>query len=124
MKSAQDKGVEAVNQEFKKYEQVNKNQTYHLSEKEGKEQFDEEYEIKTSDMSLYLHGGEKGKKEFARQLGEAMRGIGFTILSGHGIDPSLYKEAEKKIAEFFETTTREERMKFHAKRVGSVNQGY
>lgn len=124
MESAQEKGVKAVNQEFKRYEQVNKNQTYHLSEKEGEEQFDEEYEIKTSDMSLYFHGGEEGKKEFARQLGGAMEGIGFTILTGHGVDPNLYDEAEKKIAEFFETTTREERMKYHAKRVGSVNQGY
>lgn len=124
MKSEQDKGVKALNQEFKKYEQVNKNQTYHLSEKEGEEQFDETYQIKTSDMSLFLHGGEQGKKEFAQQLGAAMEGIGFTILTGHGIDASLYMEAEKKIGEFFETTTREERMKYHAKRVGSVNQGY
>lgn len=124
MESSQDKGVKAVNQEFKKYEQVNKNQTYNLSEKEGEEQFDDEYEIKTSDMSLFLHGGEQGKKEFAQQLGEAMEGIGFTILTGHGIDAELYFEAEKKIAEFFETTTREERMKYHAKRFGSVNQGY
>lgn len=124
MESSQEKGVKAVNQEFKRYEQVNKNQTYHLSETEGEEQFDEEYEIKTSDMSLYFHGGVEGKKEFARQLGEAMEGIGFTILTGHGIDAALYETAEKKIAEFFETTTREERMKYKAKRVGSVNQGY
>ena len=65
MESEQEKGVKAVNQEFKKYEQVNKNQTYNLSEKEGEEQFDEAYEIKTSDMSLFLHGGDQGKKEFA-----------------------------------------------------------
>ena len=124
MESEQEKGVKAVNQEFKKYEQVYKNQTYHLSESEGQEQFDEDYQIKTSDMSLFFNGCDEGKKEFAQQLGAAMEGIGFTILTGHGIDASLYTEAEKKIAEFFETTTREERMKYHAKRVGSVNQGY
>lgn len=124
MKAEQEKGVKAVNQEFKKYEQVNKKQTYHLSELEGQEQFDEDYQIKTSDMSLFFKGGDEGKKEFAQQLGEAMKGIGFTILTGHGIDASLYTEAEKKIAEFFETTTREERMKYHAQRMGSVNQGY
>ncbi len=124
MESSQEKGVKAVNQEFKKYEQVHKDQTYNLSEKEGEEQFDEEYEIKTCDMSLFLKGGEEGKKKFAQQLGEAMQGIGFVILSGHGIDPSLYDEAEKRIADFFENTTREQRMKYHAKRVGSVNQGY
>ncbi|HWA36186.1 MAG TPA: 2OG-Fe(II) oxygenase family protein [Cyclobacteriaceae bacterium] len=124
MDSKQEKGIEAVNQDFKKYEQVNKQQNYHLAEKESEDQFDEDYEIKTCDMSLYFHGGESGKKEFARQLGEAMQGIGFAILTGHGIDSSLYDEAEKKIAELFETTTREERMKYHAKRFGSVNQGY
>jgi len=124
MSTAQDKGVKALNQEFKKYEQVKKDQTYHLAEKEGEEQFDDDYEIKTSDISHFFHGGEEGRKKFAQQLGEAMEGIGFTILSGHGIDPSLYDEAEKKIAEFFETTTREERMKYLAKRFGSVNQGY
>ncbi len=120
----QDKGIEALNQDFKKYEQVKKDQSYHLSEKEGEDQFDTEYEIKTCDMALYFHGGETGKIEFARQLGEAMRGIGFAILTNHGVDPALYEEAEKKTAEIFETTTREERMKYHAARFGSVNQGY
>jgi isopenicillin N synthase-like dioxygenase len=124
MESNQEKGIEALNQDFKKYEQVNKNQTYHLAEKESEDQFDDEYKIKTCDMSLYFSGGEEGKKEFARQLGEAMEGIGFAILTGHGVDSSLYDEAEKKVAELFETTTREERMKYHAKRFGSVNQGY
>lgn len=124
MKNSQEKGIESLNQEFKKYEQVQKDQSYHLSEHEGQDQFDEEYEIKTCDMGLYFNGGEQGKKEFARQLGEAMRGIGFAILVNHGVDPSLYEEAEKKTAEVFETTTREERMKFLAQRFGSVNQGY
>lgn len=95
MESDQEKGVNSVNQEFKKYEQVNKNQTYNLSEKEGEDQFDEEYQIKIADISLF-HDGEEGKKIFAKQLGEAMQGIGFAILSGHGIDASLYSEAEKK----------------------------
>ena len=56
----QKKGIDAVNQEFKKYEQVNKGQTYHLAEKEGEDQFDEEYKIKSCDMSLFFHGGESG----------------------------------------------------------------
>jgi len=124
MDTKQNEGIRSVNQDFKKYEQVNKGQTYHLAEKEGKDEFDEEYKIRTCDMSLFFHGGEAGKKEFARQLGEAMQGIGFAILTGHGVDATLYDEAEKKIARLFETTTREERMKFHAKRFGSVNQGY
>ena len=124
MESQQEKGIEALNQDFKKYEQVNKGQSYHLAEKEAEDEFDDEYKIKTCDMNLFFHGGEEGKRKFAQQLGEAMQGIGFAILTGHGIDSSLYDEAEKKTAEVFETTTREERMKYHAKRFGSVNQGY
>lgn len=120
----QDKGIEALNQEFKRYEQVNKEQSYHLSEKKEADQFDDEYVIRTCDMGLYFEGGEEGKRKFAEQLGEAMRGIGFAILTNHGVDQKLYDEAEKKTAEIFETTTREERMKYHAHRVGSVNQGY
>ncbi len=120
----QEKGIGAVNQEFKKYEQVNKGQTYHLVEKEGEDQFDEDYKIKSCDIGLFLHGGKTGEKEFARQLGEAMQGIGFAILTGHGVDQALYSEAEKRIADLFENTTREERMKYHAARFGSVNQGY
>jgi len=122
--SSKEHGIDALNQEFKKYEQVKKDQSYHLAEKIGIDQFDEDYEIKTCNMRLYYEGGEEGKKEFARQLGEAMQGIGFAILEGHGVDPSLYVKAEEKVCEFFEATTREERMKFHAKRQGSVNQGY
>ena len=64
MKNSQEKGIESLNQEFKKYEQVQKDQSYHLSEHEGQDQFDEEYEIKTCDMGLYFNGGEQGKKEF------------------------------------------------------------
>jgi isopenicillin N synthase-like dioxygenase len=124
MDTKQQEGIDSLNQDFKKYEQVNKGQTYHLAEKQGEDEFDEDYKIMTCDMSLLSHGGNDGKKEFARQLGEAMRGIGFAILTGHGVDAALYDEAEKKIKEFFETTTREERMKYRAKRFGSVNQGY
>ena len=85
----QEKGIDAVNQEFKKYEQVNKGQTYHLAEKADEDQFDDEYEIKTCDMALFFKGGEEGKKEFAKQLGEEVRGIGFarlrSQLNGYGI---------------------------------------
>ncbi len=124
MGTKQEKGIEALNQDFKKYEQVNKGQTYHLAEKKEEDLFDDEYQIKTCDMSLFFHGGEDGKRKFAQQLGEAMQGIGFAILTNHGVDAALYDEAEKKTAELFETTTREERMKYHAQRFGSVNQGY
>lgn len=124
MKPAKEKGIFAVNQDFRKYDQVNKNQEYHLAEHENLEEFDEDYQIKTCDLQQFFAGGEEGKKKFSEELGEALEGIGFAILSGHGIDEKLYEIAEQKTLELFETTTVEERLKYEAKRFGSVNQGY
>lgn len=124
MKSAQEKGISAFNQDFKKYEQVNKQQEYLLAEHGNLEEFDDEYQIKTCDVSQYFTGGEAGKSQFADELGEALEGIGFAILFGHGIDEKLYDTAEQKVVELFETTTVDERLKYEAKRFGSVNQGY
>ena len=124
METDKERGIDAINQEFRKYEQVKKDQAYHLVEKEGKDQFDEEYEIKTCDIGNFFYGGEKGKAQFARELGEAMEGIGFVVLKGHGIDPAIYEQAEARVIELFEKIPLEERMKYLAQRQGSVNQGY
>ena len=124
MSKKQDEGIHAVNQEFKKYEGVNKEQEYHLVENQDQDEFDNEFEIRTCDMQSYFEGGEEGKAKFAQELGTALEEIGFAVLTGHGVDPDLYKEADKKVTEFFESTTLEERMKYEASRVGSVNQGY
>jgi isopenicillin N synthase-like dioxygenase len=124
MKSAKEKGISAVNQDFRKYDQVRKEQQYHLVENKDLEEFDKDYEIKTCDMRLFFEGGEAGKKQFAEELGEALEGIGFAILSGHNIDPKLYETAEEKVVELFEKTSLEERMAYEAERFGSVNQGY
>ncbi len=118
------KGIHARNQEFRKYDQVKKDQSYHLVEHPDLELFDDNYEIKTCDMQLISDGGEAGKQQFALELGSALEGIGFAIIKGHGIDPAVYAEAENKVVELFETSTLEERLKFKAKRYGSVNQGY
>ncbi|MFQ5707632.1 MAG: 2OG-Fe(II) oxygenase family protein [bacterium] len=125
MESTKEKGVQAFNQEFSRYDQVNKDQSYHLAESADSEDvFDHATEIHTCDMSQFFHGGEAGKQKFAQELGDAMAGIGFVILTGHGVDPKLYQEAENKVCELFETTTREQRLKYKAQRQGSVNQGY
>ncbi len=124
MKPTKEKGINAVNQDFRKYDQVKKEQKYNLVENESTEKFDEDYEIKTCDMRLFFEGGDSGKEEFATELGEALEGIGFAILSGHGIDTKLYETAEDKVIELFETTSLEERLAYEAKRFGSVNQGY
>ena len=124
MDSKKEEGIKAVNQDFSQYDQVNKEQVYHLAEGSEPELFDEEYEIRTCDMRLFFEGGEAGKAQFAQELGEALEGIGFAILDGHGVDPALYPEAQRMIQQIFETTTLEERLPFRAERHGSVNQGY
>jgi isopenicillin N synthase-like dioxygenase len=124
MMTDQNKGIKAQNQDFSKYDQVKKDQKYQLVEDAEKDEFDEDYVIRTCDMSLFYHGGEEGKIEFAQQLGSALEGIGFAILTGHGINPEVYENAHDKVRELFETTTVKDRMPFHAERHGSVNQGY
>ncbi|MEO1053101.1 MAG: 2OG-Fe(II) oxygenase family protein [Bacteroidota bacterium] len=124
MDSLKKKGINALNKAYDKYEQVNKQQAYHLAEQGDSENFDEDYEIKVCDISQFLNGGEEGRKRFAMELGEALEGIGFAIITGHGIDPKNYEEAEQKVISFFEHTSLEERMAYEAERFGSVNQGY
>jgi len=122
--ASKEHGIKALNQEFNKYEQVNKEQTYHLAEHEDEDQFDYDFEIKTCDIRQYFEGGEEGKIRFSQELGKALKEIGFAIITGHGVDPQLYRDAKDKVAELFVTTSVEERMKYLAKRHGSVNQGY
>jgi len=117
-------GVAAVNQEFRRFEQVNKAQRYHLAEKSGQDEFDEEYEIPVCDMAPLFEGTEAGRAQFAGELGSALQGIGFAILTGHRIEPSLYQDTNRAVVELFEGTRTDERMPYLARRQGSVNQGY
>jgi isopenicillin N synthase-like dioxygenase len=104
----------ATNQDYIRYEGVEKRQTYHLAES-AEEQFDDDFVIRTCDMR---------SPTFARDLGDALREIGFAILDGHGVDPALYDEAEAKVLEMFGRLSLEDKMRFRAERFGSVNQGY
>lgn len=119
-----EKGVHALNREFRRYEQVDKQQAYYLSEHAEEEAFDDEFRIQTCDMSGLLSGDESEIAAFSRQLGGALEGIGFAILTGHGIDPALYQQTESLTRRLFEETSVEQRMAFRARRHGSVNQGY
>jgi isopenicillin N synthase-like dioxygenase len=117
-------GIEATNQAYARYDQVEKKQEYHLAEARHGEAFDEEYRIRTCDLGRFLHGSEADRAAFARELGAALQEIGFAILEGHGIDPQLYDEAEARVVELFTTVPLEEKLRFRAQRHGSVNQGY
>jgi isopenicillin N synthase-like dioxygenase len=116
-------GVHATNAEFLRYDQVGKTQRYHLAES-AEEAFDDEYQIRTCDLGRWLHGDEADRRLFARELGEALEGIGFAILEGHDVPASLYDDATAKVLALYESTTLEERMRYRARRHGSVNQGY
>lgn len=128
MNKKQEDGINAANLDFKKFDQVNKDQNYQLSESNhdsvSREEFDDHFEIKTVDMSALLAGEEGTAETFARHLGTAMQEIGFVVLTGHGIDTTLYQTAEEKITELFETLTLDKKQSYLAERHGSVNQGY
>jgi isopenicillin N synthase-like dioxygenase len=117
-------GIEATNQAYARYDQVVKKQEYHLAEGRHAEAFDEDYRIRTCDLGRFLRGNPADQESFARDLGEALREIGFAILEGHGIDTRLYEEAEARVVELFTTASLEEKLRFRARRHGSVNQGY
>jgi isopenicillin N synthase-like dioxygenase len=117
-------GIEATNQAFRRYDQVDKRQEYHLAEADHAEAFDEETRIPTCDIGRFLHGDAADKHAFAEELGDALRRLGFAILVGHGVDPELYDEADQRILELFTQVPLEEKLRYRAQRFGSVNQGY
>ena len=116
-------GVEALNREFERYDQVRKGHTYRLAESEADE-FDEEYRIASLDFEPFLKGDAGDKAHFAEDFANALGEIGFAVLTGHGVDPALYDDMHDGVTELFESTTVEQRMRFRATRHGSVNQGY
>lgn len=115
--------VNADSQQFTRYDQVTKSHTYRLAENPSDE-FDDEYSIQTFDIDPYLHGDAKDKARFAEEFGAAVQDIGFSIITGHGVDSALYDEMEERVAELFTTTSLEDKMRFRAERQGSVSQGY
>jgi isopenicillin N synthase-like dioxygenase len=113
----------ALNRDFEKYDQVRKAHTYRLAESEADE-FDEDYQIATLDFEPFLRGDAKDKARFAEQFSDALREIGFAVLTGHGVDPALYDEMHDGVLDLFTTTSLEDKMRFRAARFGSVSQGY
>lgn len=115
--------VDASNQQFTRYDQVTKSHTYRLAENPSDE-FDEDYVIPVFDIGPFLHGNDDDRAQFAAEFGAAVQEIGFSIITGHGIDTTLYDEMERRIEELFTTTSLEDKLRFRAARHGSVSQGY
>ena len=123
-KSKQGHGTRASSGEFARFDQVDK-PDYHLAETADRpEDFDEEFRFTTCDISRFLHGNAEDRERFARELGEAMSGIGFAILEGHGIDPHLFEDAARCVEELFTETSLEEKLRFRAARHLAVSEGY
>jgi isopenicillin N synthase-like dioxygenase len=116
-------GVNALNREFLKYDQVRKTHTYRLAESDADE-FDDKYEIATLDFGSFLNGRASDQARFAEAFGRALEEIGFAVLTGHGVDPALYDEAHRATLDLFTSTPLAEKMRFRAERHGSVSQGY
>jgi isopenicillin N synthase-like dioxygenase len=115
--------TQASSADFRKYDQVEKAHTYRLAEQEGDE-FDGDYEIATLDIAPFLNGDADDKARFADAFVAALSEIGFAVLVGHGVDPTLYDEIHDEVLGLFETTPLDEKMRFAAERYGSVAQGY
>lgn len=115
--------VRAINRDFEKYDQVRKTHTYRLAESDADE-FDENYEIATLDFGRFLNGDYQKKAAFAAEFTGALREIGFAVLTGHGVDPGLYDAMHEGVIDLFTTTQMDDKMRFRAKRLGSVAQGY
>lgn len=113
----------ALNREFARYDQVEKSHTYRLAEHPSDE-FDGDYEIAALDFAQFLTGNAADKEKFVDAFGIAIQDIGFSILTGHGVDTNIYDEMHELIIELFESLSLDEKMRYRAKRQGSVNQGY
>jgi isopenicillin N synthase-like dioxygenase len=113
----------ALNQEFRKYDQVRKTHTYRLAENDADE-FDEDYQIATLDFEPFLHGDAVDQARFAEEFTAALQEIGFAVLTGHDVDTAIYDDCHDAVVELFTTTPLEEKMRFAAERHGSVAQGY
>jgi isopenicillin N synthase-like dioxygenase len=115
--------IAALNRDFEKYDQVRKAHTYRLAEHES-DAFDEDYQIATLDIEPFLRGGAADRARFAEDFANALREIGFAVITGHGVDAGLYDSIHDDVLDLFTATTIEERLAFRAARHGSVAQGY
>jgi len=100
--------VGALNQDFRRYDQVAKAHTYRLAESDG-DAFDDDYKIATLDFAPFLHGDAADKASFAAEFTAALEEIGFAVLVNHGVDPALYDEMDAATHELFTSVPLEEK---------------
>ena len=101
--------VSASNRDFTRYDQVEKNHTYRLAEHPS-DAFDEGYAIGTLDLGRFLNGNAADKAKFVEAFGAAIQDIGFSVLTGHGVDTRLYDDMHDLVIELFESLSLDEKM--------------
>lgn len=116
-------GPAALNRQFSRYDQVAKAHTYRLAEHDSDE-YDEDFQVATLDLGQFLTGDEADKARFATQFAGALEDIGFAVLVEHGVDPALYDQAHDAVVDLFTSTPLAGKLRFRARRHGSVAQGY
>jgi isopenicillin N synthase-like dioxygenase len=121
---AGDKRVHSHNREFIEHEQVHKDQDYALAEGHESERFDESFTIRTCDLGDWRSGDPTRMRRFSSEIGTALEEIGFAVIEGTGVDPTLYDAIETSVLDLFERLSLDEKLAFRAQRHGSVNQGY
>ena len=64
------------------------------------------------DIAPYFAGTPDGKRRVADQIGRACRDVGFYVIVGHGVDPTLIDQVEAVSREFFDFPVAE-KMRLH-----------
>jgi len=100
-----------TNRIFADLELVRKDAVYLLAESDSDE-FDDETRLARLDIGQYMNGDDSAKEAFSQALGSSMRTLGFAILTGHGIDASLYEDAARLASAFFAERSPEEKARF------------
>ena len=112
-----------TNLDHREFEQVRKDDKTYFHAEQSSEVFEDDTVLETLDLRQ-LSGSPEDATAFADALARGLSDIGFVYLTGHGIDPPLFEEADRRTRHFFENTPEEVKMRFKAERQGSVNQGY
>src|SRR5438034_1882324 len=74
------------------------------------------------DIAPYWTGVDAGKRDVARQIGEACRDIGFLVIAGHRVPPDLIAAVDDVSREFFDLPL-DEKMKV-VRPAPDVTRGY
>ena len=115
-------GVFALNQEYVRFDQVEKRQSYHLAEAGHQETFDKDYGIPTYDLARFLHGDEAIGALSRTSWGKRCAASGLRS-SKTGVDPRPRRGRSRHPRAVHANLPRNPDA-YRAHRHGSVNQGY